>query len=690
MTPVRHRSTAVSALACAALLAGSALAINASAATAGAPEKTQLVHVKAPTAAKRSAVVNLPVDATEHADSTGIDVLLHSAKDAKVLREAGFTWTVRNADLGASTAAAVRADRAYAKAKVKSPLPSGRTTYRTYANYGAEMAKLAQQYPERVKLITLKNRTKQGRVVQGMEITDDVTNVNDGKPVFLMMGLHHAREWPSGEHSMEYAYDLLQNVTGDSRASRILAGTRTIIVPVVNPDGFAISRNAVVPGNDLAYEYKRKNCTISVLTPVEFTQGGCANNAAGANRGTDLNRNYPGFWGGGGASPNWRSETFRGDGPGSEPETDNIRTLISQRQVTNLISNHTYSNLVLRAPSIAATGFSPDEVAYKALGDTMAETNGYTSQASFQLYDTSGSVEDWSYWNTGGLGFTFEIGNQNFHPEFENAVVGEYLGLAPAAGAGKGGNREAYYRMSEATLDASQHSTITGSAPEGHTLQVAKSFVTATSPVIGVDGTVGPPLYYADRLASRLDTTGEAFTWAVNPSTRPLVTGRYGRDPEGPTQPTITAVNPDGIPAEGEDESFTFTIEGMPTYDNAKAEVRVGWDDSDVDWDVFVYDAAGNEVASAASLDDPEIAVLVDPVPGDYTVVVQNYDGGDTSDWTGEVRFIAPTPAIVTGVTENYNLSCRDADGTIVGRRQVLVKRGESVDVGDPCTPRSK
>ena len=38
----------------------------------------------------------------------------------------------------------------------------------------------------------------------GLEITENVT-ANDGKPAFLNMGVHHAREWPSGEHAMEWA-----------------------------------------------------------------------------------------------------------------------------------------------------------------------------------------------------------------------------------------------------------------------------------------------------------------------------------------------------------------------------------------------------------------------------------------------------------------------------------------------------
>ncbi len=653
------------------------------------PEKVQLVHVFAATAPERSTVAALGLDTTEHADPSGVGVVLHSRADAARLRAAGFSWRVEDADLAASSRAATRADAEYSASTARSPLPSGRTSYRTLNDYASEMRALEQRYPQTVRLITLKNRTVQGRVVEGIEITHDVRHVSDGKPVFLLMGLHHAREWPSGENAMEYAYDLLQHdgtTSEGGRATRILDGTRTIIVPVVNPDGFVISRRAV----DVDYEYKRKNCDLSVFTPSPYRSGTCANNQAGSSRGTDLNRNYPGFWGGGGASTNWSGETYRGDAPGSEPEVDNIRTLVSQRQVTNLISNHTYSNLVLRPPSIAATGLAPDEVLYKALGASMAAHNAYTNQASYQLYDTSGSTEDWSYWNTGGLGFTFEIGDLGFHPTFRTAVVGEYLGRAPAAGAGLGGNRAAYYAMSASTLDAGQHAVIRGTAPAGHTLRITKSFVTPTSPVIRPDGSTGPPIYYADRLRSSLRTTGGAFTWAVNPSTRPLIVGRYGREPAGPTQPSIPVVNPPGIPGERETEEFTFTVEGMPRYDNAAAQVRIQWPDSGVDWDVFVLDEFGDEVASAASLDDPEVAVLVDPVPGTYRVVVENYSGGATSDWTGEVRFLAPNPATYSGVKERWSLTCLDARGTAVATRHVYVERGRTATVGRACETPAK
>ena len=265
----------------------------------------------------------------------------------------------------------------------------------------SELDALARKYPKLVRPLTLANRTVLGRPIRGIEITKNAANIRDGKPVFLMMGAHHAREWPSVEHSMEFAYDLLEKSATDPRAKRIVEGSRTIIVPVVNVDGYVISRSAAPIGNfgTFDYEMKRKNCSISVFTPPAYTAGSCDDNPAGRLRGTDLNRNYPGFWGGPGASATWSSDTYRGDAPGDTPEVDAVKTLISQRQVTNLISNHTYSNLVLRPPSLLSTGFAPDEPQYKALGASMAAANDYLNWAVVPARTTPPAR-----WRTGATG----------------------------------------------------------------------------------------------------------------------------------------------------------------------------------------------------------------------------------------------------------------------------------------------
>ena len=105
----------------------------------------------------------------------------------------------------------------------------------------------------------------------------------------------------------------------------------------------------------------------------------------------------------------------------------------------------------------------------------MTEANGYAKWAAFQLHDTSGSVEDWSYCNTGGFGFTFEIGPTSSARRTRTVSWPEYLGLPPADGAGYGGYREAYCTMAEATIDDAMHSTIAGKAPPNRKLTVSKS-----------------------------------------------------------------------------------------------------------------------------------------------------------------------------------------------------------------------
>ena len=161
--------------------------------------------------------------------------------------------------------------------------------------------------------------------------------------------------------------------------------------------------------------------------------------------------------------------------------------------MTTLITNHTFSNLVLRPPSLASDPLPVDEPMYKALGDAMAAENGYLSQPSYELYDTSGGTEDWSYYATGGLGFTFEICCNHIPdsarralqrqlppdlPEGDQRVRGD-LGPTPTNPV-SGGNREAYFIAMEHAADAANHSLIEGSAPPGAILKIEKDFVTPT------------------------------------------------------------------------------------------------------------------------------------------------------------------------------------------------------------------
>ena len=222
-------------------------AIAPGAAEAAKADAPQLVDVITPTREQKQRLLDLGLDMTEHGGEESLGVVLHGADDEAALRKAGLRWRVKVADLVAQDAAAraseqrVAARTAGARA---SALPSGRETYRTLADYNAELKDLAAKNPNLVKLFTMPEKTYGGKDVLGIEITENV-NRNDGKPAFFNMGVHHAREWPAGELTMEWALELINGYKkGDARATNVVKNSRNIVVPIVNADGFEASRTA--------------------------------------------------------------------------------------------------------------------------------------------------------------------------------------------------------------------------------------------------------------------------------------------------------------------------------------------------------------------------------------------------------------------------------------------------------------
>ena len=499
-----------------------------------------LVTVDTPTRADKQRLQALGLDLTEHAGHDYVEVVLHSAGDLATLTGSGLGFDVRIPDLRARALEVADLNAAYAASTTRSPLPSGRTDYRTLADYEADMTSLERRFPRLVEKFRLPRPSLDGRPVHGIEIAANVARKHDGRPTFLLVGLHHAREWPSGENAIEFAFDLAQGFGRNQRITRLLRKGRVVVVPVVNVDGFHLSRTdgdlvdlrALNPVDPLGgtttiigtpgRAYMRKNCR--VVDGQDTPDGTCAAVLAspgGFGTGVDLNRNYGGFWGGPGASDVRAEPTYRGASAFSEPETQNIRDLVRTRQVTMLISNHTFSNLILRPNGVhpetigsdgKPVGDAPDEAALKRLGAQMAAQNGYQNIHGWELYDTTGTTEDWSYNATGGFGYTFEIGAHEFHPPYPQ-VIDEYLGAGPLAGRG---NRAAYLIALEHAVDPRASGRLVGRAPRGAVLRLSKSFRTPTW-----DGS------FADRLTTQYRVRRDGrVDWLVNPSTRPIVRSR--------------------------------------------------------------------------------------------------------------------------------------------------------------------
>jgi Zinc carboxypeptidase len=692
------------------VITGSAQAVDIDTDTAFAPK---LVTVNTPTRADKELLQTLGLDLTEHAGHDYIEVVLHTGSDAELLQESGLTYDVRIGNLVEREARNNQANAAYAAATVVSPLPSGRDSYRTLDDYNSDMRQLATIRPNIAKQFDLPHPSLDGKTVHGIEIGANVRAPEDGRPVFLLMGVHHAREWPSGELAMEFAYDLVKNYGQDARITGLLDKARVLVVPVVNVDGFDLSRTdgglvdlrevdnggtvsiLGTPGN----AYRRKNCR--VVDGQDTPDGTCraltASSPGGFGLGVDLNRNYGGFWGGPGAagtSPDPTGErpagladpTYRGADAFSEPETQNIRELISSRQVTTMISNHTFSNLVLRpngvhpdtiGPDGNPVGNAPDEEGLKALGAEMTAANGYRNIHGWELYDTTGTTEDWSYNATGGYGYTFEIGPNEFHPPFPQ-VIDEYLGAGEYAGLG---NREAYLDALENTVDTATHSVIKGSAPKGATLRLRKEFSTPT---------------WESSFTDRLDTTMQVgntgkFTWHINQSTRPVVQDKLVEITED--QPVRSESYTGGPTTVGEhvDHPFTITETGMDVL-----QVSLDWPTpDDLDLEVYKKNADGSltEVASSGNVPGmKEEAEVGNPEPGDYVLRVINFASATPTYDLSATLFDSTVVSSeeVPGLIENWTLTC-EVGGQVLQTVPVIIDRGEQSKVDlSTCLTRSR
>jgi hypothetical protein len=485
----------------------------------------------------------LGFDVTEAVRRGSADVVIASPAELRRLRAAGFAYRTVVPSVEAANARARRADRR--RAVAASGLTSGRTEFRHYDDYVRELGELVAAHPGLVRAVTLPARTVLDEPIIGVEIAGDVNRTDDGRPVYVVMGEHHAREWPSGEVAMEFAVDLARGYGVDTRITSLLDRERVYVVPIVNVDGFKVSREDVAA--DAAYAdtanagaLKRKNCEAD--TPGEAALP-CQDRA-----GVDLNRNYGAYWGGEGASTNYVDDDYRGPGPWSEPETRAVHELSQHLQITGLETLHNYAGLVLRPPGFAALGAGPDEVRMKELGDAMGRVSGYTSEHGYELYDVTGATEDWNYMAQGTFGYTIELGGSDFQDTYERGVVDQYLGTPGTASAGRG-VREALLLAGEEAADPADHAIVRGSAPPGRVLRLHKSFTTATSPLCPVGpgpDTTCPVALEPMHLDDQLDTTlvvpaDGTFSWHVGPSTRPYER-RAGRREAW----TLTCETPEG------------------------------------------------------------------------------------------------------------------------------------------------
>ncbi len=256
----------------------------------------------------------------------------------------------------------------------------------------------------------LPGQTIQGRDVYWLRISDN-PNISEDEPGVFYNALIHAREPGSMQQMLYYMYYLLENYNSDSEIKTLVDNTQLYFVPCVNPDGYIYNETTSPNGGGLWRKNRQSNSNGSI--------------------GVDLNRNFGFEWGHDnyGSSPNPTSNTYRGEYPFSEPETQILKSFGELFDFSLVMNYHSYGNLLLHPWGYVSYLTPPDYPQIRQMASYITYKNNFDfGSPSKLLYLVNGDATDWFYGHQDSdaqrYAYTPEVGLQEdgFWPPIENII----------------------------------------------------------------------------------------------------------------------------------------------------------------------------------------------------------------------------------------------------------------------------
>jgi hypothetical protein len=378
----------------------------------------------------------LGFDLTEGQRRKGVEIIATSGQ-AKKLRRAGVRTKLIRTRSGrtALKAAAAQAAggwqvwRPYARTDVAVSGAAGNPT----ANLKTQIENLAAKYPKITKLVTI-GKSLRGLPIYAMKVTSNAKSTKDGsRPAVLYSSIQHAREWLAGETGRRTLRLFLDNygktgtavgtdgqpVAGVSASELTnLVNTRELwFILIANPDGYDFT---FTPANRLWRKNLHDNNGDGQITAID---------------GVDPNRNFPTRWNydDEGSNTDTSSETYRGTGPASEPETKAFLSLMNRVRFAYNKNDHTAAQLILWPFGWQVDTHPADEPLMTALAGDDANPGipTFDPDVGADLYTTNGDTNDHMYKSTRTISFTPEgtaapTGSVFVYPDSESAVQDEF------------------------------------------------------------------------------------------------------------------------------------------------------------------------------------------------------------------------------------------------------------------------
>ncbi|XP_062537824.1 carboxypeptidase D-like isoform X1 [Armigeres subalbatus] len=268
------------------------------------------------------------------------------------------------------------------------------------------------RYPNLTALYSI-GKSVQGRELWVMVVSSSPYEHMLGKPDVKYIGNIHGNEAVGRELLLHMIQYLITSYTSDPYIKWLLDNTRIHILPSLNPDGYAASKEGTCDGGQGRYN----------------------------SRGFDLNRNFPDY--------------FKQNNKRSQPETEAVKEWINKIQFVlsgslhggALVASYPYDNTpnakICRSSSTCAVfnsyvsqpSLTPDDDVFKHLSLTYANNhakmsqrvacksaspsfeNGITNGAAW--YPLTGGMQDFNYIWHGCMEITLEVSCCKFPPAYE-------------------------------------------------------------------------------------------------------------------------------------------------------------------------------------------------------------------------------------------------------------------------------
>ncbi|NQY91856.1 MAG: hypothetical protein HRT46_09380 [Deltaproteobacteria bacterium] len=321
------------------------------------------------------------------------------------------------------------------------PLEPGRTQSQYYdpSEIQALLTQAAANYPSITRLFVV-GTSWEGRDIYGLEISDN-PGTDEDEPSLLFNSQHHSREVATPHVAMDVVDTLTAGYGVDATITAWVNDYKTVVVPVVNPDG-----TQHVFDVDSLWRKNRQ------------TYGGSCT-------GVDLNRNYSYLWGpaGCGSGVSCSQETYRGPSASSELESSAMAALSDQWHFTTAISWHAYGQFIdypYACSNGAANEIMPEHDVIHEMMHGMADAiDAVDSTPRFDVYSPasggpiSGDDTSWYYAYHGTYAMLVEVG-LSFEPNFADvpAIVSR----------NRAGWQYLYSRLGGARLDVHTTDSATG------------------------------------------------------------------------------------------------------------------------------------------------------------------------------------------------------------------------------------